>query len=268
MATAVFLINPRHPARFTGLFPKQRLIIVLGQSGQLLQKGAPERFPGGKGRLAGLGYPAIPGAHILADVAAKDQIPVAATQLLGNIFFYFDRQVGDAAAAVHDVGFHNGLGRALVQTAAAASAVIAPRCIRVEFPVEQDLANEKPGAQLLARNQIGILADPSDPGAGRPVLVHHRPRVHIDPARGAGTELLNRLHQSFQFAAQNLVVVVARCVAGHDSRGRVVVGKGVGMIVVQRNRENSPGTLQDQARIETFIHTPGHVLHFAVIIAL
>ena len=128
------------------------------------------------------------------------------------------------------------------------------------------MKNQEPS--FLPAIRLAFLPIHPDPGAGCPVLVHHRPRVHIDPARGAGTELLDRLHQSFQFVAQNLVVVVARCVAGHDSRGRVVVGKGVGMIVVQRNRENSPGTLQDQARIEAFIHTPGHVLHFAVIIAL
>src|SRR5579859_2808555 len=65
--------------------------------------------------------PAIPGTHILADVAAEDLASHLRTQQLWNGPALFDRQVRDAQAGVHLIGCHQSIGWAGIDATSAAA---------------------------------------------------------------------------------------------------------------------------------------------------
>ena len=67
---------------------------------------------------------AIPGAHVLADVAAEDLAAHLRAQRLGNGAPLLDGQVGDAAARVHLVGRDQSARGAGIDAARAAAAAV------------------------------------------------------------------------------------------------------------------------------------------------
>src|ERR1700678_3086335 len=67
---------------------------------------------------------AIPGAHILADVAAKDLTAHLCTQWLSNWPPLFNRKVGDTEARIHLVGRDQGAGGAGIEASRATTAAV------------------------------------------------------------------------------------------------------------------------------------------------
>src|SRR6202007_2290068 len=72
----------------------------------------------------GYGSPAVPGAYILANVATEHMAAHGLAQLLRNRAAQLDREIGDAAARIHDVWFHESLRGTCLDAAAAASAQV------------------------------------------------------------------------------------------------------------------------------------------------
>src|SRR5712692_7415751 len=70
------------------------------------------------------GRAAVPGTNVLANVAAEHVVADGFAQLAGNRAAQLDREIGDATARIHDVGFYKSLRGTRVDTAAAASAQI------------------------------------------------------------------------------------------------------------------------------------------------
>ena len=78
--------------------------------------------------MGGAGRGGVPGADLLADVAAEDPVPhQLARRLRGSAPAVLDRPVADAAVAVEAVGLGEGAGRAGVQAAGAAPAEVGQR---------------------------------------------------------------------------------------------------------------------------------------------
>ncbi len=67
---------------------------------------------------------AIPGAHILADVAAKDLTTHVGTERLSDRAALFYGQVSDTEARIHLVGRNQGAGGAGIDASRAAAAAI------------------------------------------------------------------------------------------------------------------------------------------------
>ncbi len=75
----------------------------------------------------------------------------------------FDGQIGDAAARVDLIGRDDGPGRADIDAGLATAAVFADRGVDRQRQVGVELAEKEPGTGL-AVEQIGVLADPAEPG--------------------------------------------------------------------------------------------------------
>src|SRR5271155_809078 len=67
---------------------------------------------------------AVPGTHILADVAADDSIAHGGAKLVGNRSAEFDGEIGDAAARVEHIRRGERLRGAGIETARASTAEI------------------------------------------------------------------------------------------------------------------------------------------------
>src|SRR6185437_4977308 len=112
--------------------------------------------------------------------------------------FVLDGEIGDAARGIEAIGRGERRGRADIEAAPALAAVIPVRRVRRQVEGEIDLAEKEPGAEL-ARDEVGVLALPAEPGRFGERLFHDRRGVdenleltrpaRIDPAR----ELLQAL---------------------------------------------------------------------------
>ena len=98
-------------------------------------------------------------------------------------------------------------GRTDIETSPAGAAMVLFRRVRRQIERGEDRAEEQPGA-VLARNQVGVLALPAQPGRFRQRLLHHRRRVDKDFDIAAG--LLDQpASQRLEPRLDDLVIVVA-----------------------------------------------------------
>ena len=124
-------------------------------------------------RMRGRARELVPGAHQLAVVAAIDAIADGAAQFHRNRAAQLDGQIGDAAPRIELVGRDDGPRRAGRHAGRAAAAVRAGRRVDGQRQVGEDLAEEKIRAGV-ARDEVGVLADPAQPGIARQRLFEHR----------------------------------------------------------------------------------------------
>ena len=116
----------------------------------------------------------VEGADELAVVAAVDAVAEGASELEGDGAGELDRQVGQAAPRVDPVGRDDRPCRAGRQAARAAAAVGgALRRIDRQRQVGVELAEEEEAARALV-DQVGVLADPAEPGLLGDGLLEHR----------------------------------------------------------------------------------------------
>ena len=124
-------------------------------------------------RLArGLGE-LVPRAHGEAIVAAEHAVADRGAELGGDVALVLDGQVGDAAARIELVGRGEGVGRANVEAALAAAAMVDLRRVGLDLGRGQDGAEEQPGA-VLARDEVGVLALPAEARRLPQRLLHQR----------------------------------------------------------------------------------------------
>ena len=116
---------------------------------------------------------AVPRADRQAVVAAVDAIAHQRAEFVRDRAVMFDGEVGDAARRIEPVRRGERIGRADVEAARAGAAVVRVRLVGRDIERGVDLAQEQPGA-MGARDEVGVLALPADPGALRQRLLHHR----------------------------------------------------------------------------------------------
>lgn len=85
----------------------------------------------------------IPGAHVLADIAAKHPILELPLNFGRNGFFQLNGKIGNALTAVNHVGANDGIGRAGVDATRTGAAIVRYWAIGFQFKVENQLANEE-----------------------------------------------------------------------------------------------------------------------------
>ena len=112
--------------------------------------------------MPGLGK-LVPRAHRETIVAAEDAVADKRTQFVRDRPLVLDRQIRDAAPRIEFVRRRKGVGRAGVETAPAAAAVVFLAEIGLELEAQINLAEEQPGAET-ARHKICVFALPADPG--------------------------------------------------------------------------------------------------------
>src|SRR5438067_977311 len=117
-------------------------------------------------RVRGRARELVPRTHQLAVVTAVDAIADRLAQLNRNGAVVLDGEIGDAAPRIQPPGGDDRTGGAGRDARLAAAAVGAGALIHRQGQVRQDLAEKEPRAPL-ARDEVGVLADPAEPGEAR-----------------------------------------------------------------------------------------------------
>ena len=92
-----------------------------------------------KSGFRSVGRAAIPGAHILTDVATENPIANFFAQLQGNIILEFDGEIRDATTRIDGAIRQDAIGGAGLNATRASAAVTGDEwCIGFEFEIEQD----------------------------------------------------------------------------------------------------------------------------------
>ena len=97
-------------------------------------------------------------------------------ELLRDRAVVLDREVGNAAARIELVRRRDRAGRAGRQAGAAAAAAVLGARVDRQWQVGVELAQHEERARALV-DEVGVLADPAEPGIAGQRLFHHRARV-------------------------------------------------------------------------------------------
>lgn len=130
----------------------------------------------------GLGEALVPGADVLADVAACDPaLEVAGDRRWNFLGLAFDRVVSDAAVGIDGEGFGDRSGGAGFDAAGAGAAVAAVGLVWCEGQVGDQFSQEDPGA-IVAGDQVAVFGDPAQSGSLGPEFVLDGAGVGIEAA--------------------------------------------------------------------------------------
>ncbi len=176
-----------------------------------------------------------------------------------------DRPVRDAAIGVDDPVVDDRAGRAGVDARATRSAEVGVGEIGVELGDGEDLSEQQPRAEI-ARQQVGVLADPAEPGALGPGALEHGPGVD-ERARGFTRFGLEPVGKPCEPPSHDLVIVAAAGVErdGGASGGRR--GVFVPRPVVHRDDDDAPAVVEKPARIGALVGLALHPGHRGVVVA-
>src|SRR5262249_30909093 len=140
---------------------------------------------------------AVPGAHVLTDVAAEDPVPHARTQVRRDRLSQLDGQVADAAPGVQLIRTRGCLRGASIDASRTGAAVVGfEGLVRRKFDTKQQRPEEEEAAEAFVE-QHGVLAEPAEPCEPSEVALQQRSRVH-DGA--PGTVRCLRLYPGEQLA--------------------------------------------------------------------
>jgi len=179
-----------------------------------------------------------------------------------------DGEIGDAARGIEPIGRGKGCGRADIEAAPALAAAIVVRRGGRQLECQIDLAEEKPGAEI-ARDEVGVLALPAEPGGCGERLFHHRRGVdehleltrpaRVDPAR----ELLQALLDEIVIIAIPRIDRDGAALALGERRQRVLRGP-----VIDAEHDDAPRLGPECLRIGALIRAGGEPAHIAVMARL
>jgi hypothetical protein len=159
-----------------------------------------QHFPAVLGEL-------VPGAYGEAIVTTVNSIAEERAQLAINRAFVLDRQIRDAAPRIQPVRSGESRGRADVQAAAAAAAVIDLGLIGEQIGRRQNRTEKQPRA-MVTRYQVRMLPLPSQARQHSQRLFHQRRCIdeHLY-VRAAGS--LERASDALELGFQHIVIVAA-----------------------------------------------------------
>ncbi len=130
-----------------------------------------------------------------------------------------------------------------------------------------ELAEEEPGAGV-ARQQVGVLADPAQAGLLRQRLFQHRSAVDEGAVAERPDLCLDAVGELLQAPAQHLVIVATQRIARDVAGGRDVEhGFRIGAFrrhIVHAYGDDSPGTGHQFRGTAALAAVAGHVVHLAV----
>ena len=152
---------------------------------------------------------------MLADVAAENPSTDLWTQLLGDLAFILDGEIGDAQICVEGAVWQNSLGGTGVDAASAGSAVVAGKgFVNREFDAKQNFSKEKVGADF-GVDETGVFTDPAETGALGKVAFENRTGICIPAVGNRMPDLVfDEVDDGFELFFQEDVVVVDEGVGG------------------------------------------------------
>ncbi len=170
---------------------------------------------------------ALPGAHVLANVAAKHPVAHQRAQRWVNPAFVLNRQVADAAARVEHIRPGKSVSRAVSEAARAAPAHGLPmgRIVSVECRRGDDLTEEEVAAPARP-NKHGVFAHKTQSGLLCVAALQHRPSVYVHALhRRAARCITQPGSQLFQARRHNIVVIQSPRIGSNAAARRILAGE-------------------------------------------
>ena len=210
---------------------------------------------------------AVPRADQLAVVAAEDAVADRCPQRFRDWAVVFDGQVADAEPRIESIGGDDRAGWADVDAGLAGAAVVLCRVIDGQLEVGVELTEEEPRAGS-AVDQVGVLADPAEPGTLGERFLEHRRTVDEHPVTERADLCGDAFGEPLQPLPDQLVVVAAERVAG-DIATRVVLEYRPGLggwfrPVVHAHADHRVGTRTQLGRPAALAAMACHPVHRAV----
>ena len=156
----------------------------------------------------------VPGAHELTVVTAVDAIADEWSELLGNGPLQLDRQIRDATPCIELPRRRDRARRTGGHAGVARTAVRARRWIDGQREIGVNLTQEKPRTGV-ARDEIGVFADPAESGIACDRLLEDRSGVDVHAITERTDAILDAIGEILQGVTQDLVVVAPECVSGN-----------------------------------------------------
>ncbi len=179
----------------------------------------------------------------------------------------FDGEVREAAARIEPVGRHDRAGRTGREAGRAAAAVIGGRRIGRERQVREEFAQHEQRARA-GIDQVGVLADPAEPGIARERFLQYRGRIDEGAIAEAADRFLDAVRELLQPAAHDVVIVAAEGVArdvGAFAVGEDLLRRGaVGSQAVHAHRQHAQRARHQFGRVRALAAVALHVVHVAV----
>src|SRR6185295_910697 len=199
---------------------------------------------------------------VQAIVAAENAIAHLRGELVGDHFpaaTQFYRQVGDTESGIDDIGFHDGAGRAGLNTEGTASTQICGRFIRFEIQGRQNLSEQEPGA-IFGRYEIGMFPNPAETGLLCPGLFHDRAGIDVGTRGDTWRQGCDLRFELRELLDHYRMVIPSPGVTGYASHSRLLVRTMV-RVIVHADRYHRSASGQYQLRVAPtggVAHHPGH----------
>jgi len=225
---------------------------------------------GGKARLKqrigrddGFG---VPGADVLADVAAVKPLTDRAVIFGWDLVAMLDGQIGDALSRIELIGRGDRAGRTGVDAAAAGAAAVDGRIVGWQIERRDDLPQQQPASDPLV-DRAGVLSLPADPGSGGQLLFHHRRRVDACARHSIGTLLANPVRQGVQAFLDDLVIIHAQRVARDAPMPMALVlrHRRQRHVIVHRHADHAARPRHVHGWIGPLVEAPRHPRHRPVL---
>src|SRR6185295_9927503 len=203
---------------------------------------------------------------VQAIVAAENAIAHLRGQLVGDHFSaatQFYRQVGDTEPGIDDIGFHDGAGRAGLNTKSTASTQVCGRVILFEIQGRQNLSKEEPGA-IFGRHEIGMFPNPAEASLLRPGLFHDRAGIDVGTCGDTWRQGYNLRFELRQLLDHYHMVVLPPSITGYASHSRLLVRTMV-RVIVHADRYHRSASGQYQLRVASAGGVARHPGHGAVV---
>jgi predicted PurR-regulated permease PerM len=207
---------------------------------------------------AGAGRSVVPGADLLADVAAEDVRAEGVLDRIGQRAPVLDRPKSQATAGVEDSGGKQRARGARLQAGHAGAALLGNRLVGRQVEVGHDLGQQYVRPEIRV-DETAILADPAEPRRGGKGPLEQGCRVHTDAVAERGRDSVGRATRHAVGAHTQCAVIVGApripCDLGAVGRpvrlGRVGGGK----------TDDGTGSGKDPGGIGAGIARVGEVAH-------
>ncbi len=199
----------------------------------------------------------VPGANVLAYIAAKDPVIKMALIRRRDLIFEFNGKIGNTLAPIHHIGLYYGLCGAGIYAGGTTAAVVHNGMVVGQVQVYDEFGNKVKRPELLGE-QIAVLPYPAKATPGRPHFIKHRRRIYKNTAMDLPYRFVNESQQGFKFFPDDIVIVLAIGVFGYFIAIRALL---FFRVVIVEKRDYGSGAGDKLGRVESFIKMVFHIRH-------
>ena len=208
-------------------------------------------------------------ADIQTVIAAENTVPQFAAEFIGDRIAgtgQFNGEVGNAAAGIDDVRFSDSARGTGADAQPTRFAEIDGRLIGIQLQCRENFAQQQPGAEA-GRDEIGMFADPAQPGLLRPCFFHDGPGVDVPARLSLWSQLTNARGQLFEPRAHHVMIILPPGIPCDSTMARCFIRLSI-RVVILPDRDDGPAAAEYELRIGATLGIASHPRHCAAITLL